>query len=928
MRQRGGCLSHVLCHDPSRVLSEIVGREEELAAVRGLLDDALQRASLLALEGEAGIGKTVLWRAGVEDAGNRGFRALVSHPAEAEQGFAHSGLADLFEPVHADVLPSLPGPRRHALEVALLLDEPSGADDVDVRALGLAVADSLRTLAVEAPVLVAIDDSQWLDASSVAALAFALRRVRESRVAVLLAERVVSGRMQRSELEDAVGAELAGRLSVGPLSMGALHRILSEQLGRPFARQTLLRIHEHSGGNPFFALELAQVLEADGDPLRPLRVPATLDELVRARLAGLPEATHEALAFVSAAGTMADGLLERAGVTVEALAPAFDAGIVEREDGAVRFTHPLLSSVLYEDLQTARAGVHARIVALVDDPLIRARHLALSTESPDEVVAEVLDESAGLAAARGALQVAAELAEQALRLTPVDSCEKRHRRALAAARAEHNAGEWTRARAMLGNLLEELEQGRVRALALMELAELESLHRSRTLLEEALREAAPDTALEAAVQCRLAWATRFTSGLEHAEAALRLASTLGDEALTAQARAIRQVIGWFRGEAEVPPDLNRWTAEFPAAVGGDQLVQEATLAVVNTFAHAPRRDEARAFFEQEYRAWSERDEPRSARALWALAWVELWAGRFKLAAAHAARAHDVSTQYGLERPQDHLPIALVAVYRGDLDVAQAHSERALRLSEEQLALQPPQHQAILGLVARARGDRSDAARWLRGAERRAAEFHWHEPSVRWWTPDWLEILLENGSLDEAVRVLDAWEADAVRVDRPYVLAQARRCRGLVAAARGDVDRAILDLEEAVAEHETVDDPFGHARALLALGTVKRRNRQKRPAREAIEAALHEFEAVGAAGWAAKARRELGSFGGRRREEGLTAAERRVADLVAEGRTNREIAASLFLAERTVASHLTRIYAKVGVRSRTELAHRLHAQEPV
>ena len=151
-----------------------------------------------------------------------------------------------------------------------------------------------------------------------------------------------------------------------------------------------------------------------------------------------------------------------------------------------------------------------------------------------------------------------------------------------------------------------------------------------------------------------------------------------------------------------------------------------------------------------------------------------------------------------------------------------------------------------------------------------------------------------------------------------------RCRGLVAAARGDVERGARLLEQAVAQHEAVGDPFGRARALLALGIVRRRARQKRPAREAIEAALDGFEQLGAA--------TLGREGARRarpdrrahaRRRGSRAAERRVAALVAEGRTNREVAAALFLGERTVASHLTHIYAKLGVRSRTELARGSH-----
>lgn len=155
-----------------------------------------------------------------------------------------------------------------------------------------------------------------------------------------------------------------------------------------------------------------------------------------------------------------------------------------------------------------------------------------------------------------------------------------------------------------------------------------------------------------------------------------------------------------------------------------------------------------------------------------------------------------------------------------------------------------------------------------------------------------------------------------------MLASVTRCRGLVAAARGDVEQALSLLEQAVTQHEAVGDPFGRTRTLLALGAVRRRARQKRAAREAIEAALVGFEELGAATWTKKARAELGRVGGRTRIEGLTPAERRVADLVAEGRTNREVAATLFLGERTVASHLTRIYAKLGVRSRTGLARRL------
>ena len=344
---------------------------------------------------------------------------------------------------------------------------------------------------------------------------------------------------------------------------------------------------------------------------------------------------------------------------------------------------------------------------------------------------------------------------------------------------------------------------------------------------------------------------------------------------------------------------------------------------MNTYAPSSMRDEARALFEREHEEWRERYEPRSARALWALSWVEFWAGRWQLAADYAARAHDISIQYGLEVPQDHLPIALIAVHRGQLELAREHSTHALHLAEEQFGLHPPQHLAIMGLVALWSGDQSTALEWLGEAEVQAAALGWSEPSVRWWTSDYVELLLELGRIDDAVRALDAWEADASRRP-PSVGARACRRAAVVSSPRhGETSTAPLSsCSRRSRSTRRSAIPFGRARALLALGIVRRRARQKRAARDAILAALAGFEELGAATWIEEARGELGRIGGRTREEGLTPAERRVAALVAEGRTNREVAAALFLGERTVASHLTHIYAKLGVRSRTELARKV------
>ena len=898
---------------------EIIGRDEELDSMSAFLDYPAEGAAAFVLEGEAGIGKSTLWRAGVESARARGLCVLSSRPAEAERGLTHAGLGDLFESVLDRVLPGLPAPRRHALEAALLVEEDP--DGFDPRTLGVAVRSALEILAAERPVVLAIDDVQWLDPSSASALAFALRRLDEQSILLLLTRRLGES-AETQDLEQAIPADRVERLHVGPLSLGAIHQLLQAHLALTLARPTLLRVHETSGGNPFYALELARALGADVDPTQPLAVPGTLEGLVRARLDELPPATRDALLLAAAVGRPSAEFFASLDVTADALHPALAARVIERTDGTIRFTHPLLASVIYQGVSTdERRRAHARLALVVADPLDRARHLALSSECPDTRIAAVLDRAAALASTRGAPIAAAELAEHALRLTPPGACSDRHRRLLAAARVERSAGEWARARGLLADLLAETRAGSMRAEALVLLAELENERNSVPLLEEALREAVSRPALQSVIHCRLAWASSEPE-FDHAQKAFELADEVDDDLLRGRARAMQAILAWFAGEAEAPEDLPARVRDFPSAVGGELLVREATLAVVNTLASSSKRNVARSLLEREYWEWRERYEPRSARALWGLAWVEFWAGRWALGAEYAARARDIAIQYGLEMPQDHLPSAVIAVHRGQLDLAREHSERGLDLAHEQFPGRPVQLMAVLGLVARWSGDSFAAENWFENADRRAAELGWGEPSVRWWTGDHVELLLELERLQDAVRVLDVWEADAARVAREWVLAHVTRCRGLVAAAQGEVDRAAFLLGQAVGQHEQVGDPYGSARAVLGLGIVRRRARQKQGAREAIQASLEGFERLGAATWVEKARSELGRIGGRRRVEGLTPAERRIAALVAEGRTNREVAAALFVTERTVASHLSHVYAKLGVRSRTELARQL------
>ena len=735
---------------------EIVGREEELACLRVFFEQAEGGPRALVLQGEPGIGKSTLWLAGVEEAWRRDLRVLSSRPAEAERGLAHAGLGDLFEGVLGDVLPTLAPPRRHALEVALLVAEAPD-DPVDHRALAVAVRDVLDVLSDRAPVVVAVDDVQWLDPSSARALAFALRRLGEKNVRVLLARRLVAG-AEASELESALPPE---RVEIGPLSIGAVHRLLSDRLGRSFARQTLLRIHEQSGGNPFFALEIARALDGDLDPLEPVPVPPTLEGLVRMRLSGLPATTRDALGLAAAIGTPSEVLLEQAGVPEGALDPALAAHVVERDAGTIRFTHPLLSSALYNDLGDQRQSVHARIADLVADPVVRARHLALSSDEPDAEIAMTLDEAAIIAADRGASAEAAELSEQALRMTPEPEVDERGRRALAAARAHQAAGEWTRARTIATSLAG-AERGPLRAEALIVLAELESIDGSIALLEEALLEAESSLLLQVDIQIRLASAIRFREGFvkahQRAGAALELAERLDDDSLQVRALAVLADLGAVIGDEDAQAQVAK-ALDLAGESGQPRLEHPMVYVAAIAIGDESRR---RQFLEDEYERWRERDEPRSADALWELSLLELDLGSWELAAEHAARARDIAFQYGIEIPQHHLPIAWIAVHRGQLDLARETSKRALDLARAALGLHPPYHLAVIGLAALWGGDASTGAEWLGRAHSRALELGWFESANRPWTDDYVEALLELSRIDEAVEVLDTWEADARR----------------------------------------------------------------------------------------------------------------------------------------------------------------------
>ena len=371
----------------------LVGREPELAAIDEVLaaGDGLRALELV---GEPGIGKTTLWQEAVARARSAGLRVLAARPAESEAKLAFAGLTDLLADVEPELLATLPPPQRQALDVALLRVEAGRAPSR--RLVGTALFSLLRELAADAPTLLAVDDAQWLDRASAAALEFAVRRL--STVPLRL---VVSARADAvtPELVTIVADERVRRLDVGPLSVAALQRIIAGRLGVSLPRPTLVRLAEACGGNAFYALEIARRLaERDEQTWTPLPVPADLRTLVARRIASLPAATRDALLRAAALARPAYDLVD-----VRALAPAESAGLVTVDRaGQIAFTHPLFAAAVYATaVSDERAAVHRALAASVRDAEERARHLALATTTPDAGVARVLDE-----AARGRTRVA------------------------------------------------------------------------------------------------------------------------------------------------------------------------------------------------------------------------------------------------------------------------------------------------------------------------------------------------------------------------------------------------------------------------------------------------------------------------------------------------------------------------------------------
>jgi DNA-binding CsgD family transcriptional regulator len=924
----------------------IVGRDAELASLRDFVASVSDGASALVLEGDAGVGKTTLWTAGLEEAGNCGLRVLQARPAESETALSFSGIGDLLDPVLDEALAHLPAGQKRALSRALVLEEVAGPAP-DPHAVGVAVLSAMRALADERPVLVAVDDVQWLDAASSAALAYAARRLRTERVGVLLA--------RRAPLESALITELRRSLSfgrfrevdVGTLDSVALHHVVHDHLGIALPRPLLAEIHQASGGNPFYALEIVRTLQRKGVSVEaghPLPVPESLHELIHGRLLALPPESRDFLVAAAAHAHPTIAVTEAAsGIgRDQGLMPAVEAHIVELDGDRIRFSHPLLAAGAYETADPLRrVEIHARLAGLLEDPEARAWQLAASVEEPDEEVATVLEDAALHARARGAPRPAALLLDRARELTPRGGREDALRRAVDAAYLHYESGDSPRAETQLRDVIAELGPGRNRARAVMRLARVrayEALPEAAELFLQAVEEAEGDreilaVAHEGVATCLWRLYERLDEAVEHAELAAELALELGDEGLAGEALGTCLVAECLLGRETAAATVVRALALQPAAEDRRVLAQPRFAVAADYLGWTGELERARDELQELLRRASELgDESSPPLVLVLLGHVECELGELESALTRALEGQDASEQAGQHTVFVHnLALeSLVEAQQGRVERARAAAQRALGLVPEtggrgaELVAT-----AALGHLELSLGVPDAALARLEPIVAFARREAIAEPGAIPFVVDHVEALIEFGRRDEAVELLDWYDGNARRLERASALANCMRCRGLLAASDARIDDSIAAYEQALTWHERVEIPLDRGRTLLALGVAQRRAKRRREARETLEEAFGLFERIGAALWAERARAELRRISGRAATPGaLTPAEERIAALVAEGKTNREVAAALFLSERTVEGHLSHVFGKLGVRSRTELARVLASRTQV
>lgn len=886
---------------------ETIGRDAELGRIAAFLRG--EGVAALVVVGPPGIGKTTVWEAALEEAAS-GATVLATRPAESVLPLSFAALADLLAEIDLGDFASLPDPQRGALEVLLHRARTctESADVAGPAALGL--VHVLRSRSAERPLLIAVDDVAWLDRPSLDMLAFAARRLRGAPVRFLFTRR--TGEL--SELERALPHVSVEQLELGPLALGALRLLLAERLALNLSRRLLRRIHDASGGNPLLALELAASPSSREEP-EPLTAPLQVraDDLFGARIGGLAPATRRALLAVALSPDLTEPeLTELAGP--ETVQHAYLTGVITAEGRHLRVAHPLLAAAARSRSSIAeRRALHLELARIASDPNRKLQHAAIAAPLPNAALAGRLSEAAAVSFARGRLHEAIELGQHALRLSPTGDDDVPER-LLTLAEYLAAAGELPGVAALLGPRLQELPAGRARARAHLLLGEAATIDAHEQHLELALTHGAGDDELLAvALSARaVLLALIRVRDIEQADVlaaeAVVAARSSGNAAAEGQAlhaaawtRALRGgTIAETVADAAAATNLYLRAVERPAAV---RLTWRGELR------------EGRALLQGMLEVAEERGEARACVVL------HLHRCELELRAGDAQAAADALAEWdGWTADEATADVTTIrARCRALLAAISGQPEEAARWADAVDAaagtsgfvwdrLEALRARALAALQE---GDAEAARSCLAHVWTHTRDAGIRDPGAFPIAGDLAEALLATGQQSEAAAVIDSLHTYAEEQQHPWATATAARSTALL-------EHDATGLEAAAAEYAALGLEFDAARTLLAAGRAARSRRQWGTARRLLDRAVSTFEELGASGWAATARASGG--GPRPSPNGqLTSAEQRVAELAASGLSNKEIAARLTITVSTVETHLKRIYRKLAVGSRTQLA---------
>jgi DNA-binding CsgD family transcriptional regulator len=912
----------------------LVGREADQQVIARFLAGArLGNGGVLALEGEAGIGKSALLDDAVER--SRDMTVLRASGSSAETGIAFGALLQLLRPT-LGLVASLPGPQARALEVALALREGEVGDRF---AIGAACLLLLSRLGEDKPVLAVVDDAHDLDRPSAEAIVFAARRLLADRVGVLVAFRPT---------HDGLVADAGFPVHhVDGLDIENATRLVARSTPTPPSSEQLLRLYRATRGNPLALLEFARDVPAweRTSPVIPLPAPEAVAQAFTRRLDEVSAAARLMLLVAAVADgdqRLAALACERLGADMASISDAENAGLVTLTPGRIVFRHPLVRSAVYGiALPGLRRDVHRTVADLLPaaDLERRAWNLAEATVGQDAAVADLVGVAGERLRQRGAYADAAAAFERAALLTPTDS-QRPTERLVLAAECAWLAGAAPRATILIDEALalgpDAALLARVQGLKATVAARTGSLSTARTLFIKAATEAEatdPDTAvlLLADAMCTSFFSAKTATGLEIAEGLERLMPSVTEDRSRILGKLaigigrvlsgrdgiehVRLAVAEFAGATDSGADPGRvaWLTMGPlflkeSHAGRDLLRravedrrQSVSLGSLPLLMFHLARDDATTDrwaaaeigYEEAVRLARESGQTTDlAMCLAGLAWLHARTGREQDCRAEAHEAERICREHDIGLGSVWTAFAL-----GELELGFGRAEQAVRIFD-----------AMSVLLARLGVHDVDLS-----------------PD-----PERVEALLRTGNREQAHQIAVAFSARAEAKRQPWALARAERALGSAVPAA----EAEAHFERALALHGQTDDLFELARSELAFGVLLRRERRKTESKRYLVSALRSFEELGARPWADQCAIEVAATGGPvvRRGSGprdlLTPQELQIAAMLGEeGRTTKKAAAALFLSPKTIEYHLRHVYEKLGIGSRDELRLAMAGTQP-